>query len=98
MCKRAKETIKKNKLLDACINGKGDFFKEIKRMRKCPKRTATSMDGKVEDIPSHFRDQYSSLYNEVHEDEELTKMKAAIKCRVSCEGGSEVDKVTPFVI
>ena len=40
-----KDTISKNKLLDACINGKGDIFEEIKRLRKTNETTATSMDG-----------------------------------------------------
>ena len=33
-CKRTEQTIKKSKLLDACLNGNGDLFKEIKLMRK----------------------------------------------------------------
>ena len=53
-CKRAKEEISKNKLLNACVNGDGDLFNEVKRMRKHKPKVASSMDGNTEDIPSHF--------------------------------------------
>ena len=33
-CKKAENSIRRNRLLDACINGNGDIFKEIKKMRK----------------------------------------------------------------
>ena len=43
--KKAKDTIKKNKLLDACLNNGGDLFKEIKAMRRRPQPVANSIDG-----------------------------------------------------
>ena len=33
-CKRVQETIKRNKLLKACVTGNGDIFTEIKKLRK----------------------------------------------------------------
>ena len=33
-CEKAEEKIKRNKLMDSCINGGGDIFKEIKALRK----------------------------------------------------------------
>ena len=44
-CSKAEDKIKRNKLLDSCLNGGGDLFKEIKTMRKCKPVVATSMDG-----------------------------------------------------
>ena len=35
-CIKAEEKVKKNKLLDACFNGGGDIFEEIKKLRKAP--------------------------------------------------------------
>ena len=32
-CKKSVELIRKNKLLDACINGKGDIFDEFRKIR-----------------------------------------------------------------
>ena len=45
----------KSKLLDACINGNGDIFAEIKKLRKSKPMIATNMDGEKDDIPGHFR-------------------------------------------
>ena len=33
-CRNAEESIRKNQLLDACFNGGGDLFDEIKKMKK----------------------------------------------------------------
>ena len=44
-CKKAENIVIKNKLLDACINGNGDIFKEIKKLRRSKPTVATSMDG-----------------------------------------------------
>ena len=41
-CKKAENSIRRNKLLDACLNGNGDVFKEIKALRKSKPVVATS--------------------------------------------------------
>ena len=48
------------------MNGNGDIFKEIKQLRKCKMKTATSIDGISDDIPGHFIQIYSKLYSEVN--------------------------------
>ena len=63
--KKAEDIVKKNKLLDACLNGGGDVFKEIKSTRNTRQVVANAMDGVVEDIPEHFKTIYSGLYNSV---------------------------------
>ena len=50
--KKACDTISKNKLLDACINGNGDLFAEIKKMRNSEPLVANSMDGVIVGIIS----------------------------------------------
>ena len=37
--------IKKNKLLDACFNGNGDVFEEVKKIRQHKPPVASEMDG-----------------------------------------------------
>ena len=44
-CKKAEDTIKKSKLLDACLNGNEDLFKEIKAMRRTKPKYADTIDG-----------------------------------------------------
>ena len=70
-CKKAENMIKKNKLLDACINGNGDIFVEIKKMRKSKPKVATSMDGVNKDIPGHFKSIFKNLYNSANDKYEL---------------------------
>ena len=42
-CRKAVDKIRSSKLLDACLNGGGDIFKEIKSMRNVKSVVATSM-------------------------------------------------------
>ena len=53
-CKKAEEKVKKNKLLDACLNGDVDLFTEIKKMRKIREQPANTIDGVSKVIPGHF--------------------------------------------
>ena len=49
-CKKAENLIRKTKLLDACLNGNGDIFTEIKKMRKSQPVVASSIDGKADKL------------------------------------------------
>ena len=69
--KKSEDLVKKNKLLNACLNGGGDIFKEIKSIRKTGQVVANTMDGVKEGIPNHFRNIYSDLYNSVEDAENL---------------------------
>ena len=42
-CKKAEKSIRRNRLLDACLNGNGELFEEIKKMRKSEPVVASSM-------------------------------------------------------
>ena len=64
-CKKAENTIVKNKLLDACIYGNGDIFAEVKKLRAVNEKSASSMNGENNDIPGHFKQIYEDLYNRV---------------------------------
>ena len=48
------DIIKKNRLLNACINNNGDIFDEIKKLRKAPPTVPTMIDGVSYKIESHF--------------------------------------------
>ena len=68
-CKRNEEAILKDKVLNFCINGSSDVFEEIKAIRRHTTPQVNSMDGvEKANIPNHFRDVYSELYNR-HEEE-----------------------------
>ena len=86
--------MKKSKLLDACLNGGGDIFKEIKSIRNTRQVVANTMDGVVEGIPDHFRTIYSGLYNSVEDTENMTRLSSEVELRVGDFSLQDVTKVT----
>ena len=74
-CQKAEDRIRKNKLLDSCINGEGDIFKEIKSLRKSKPMVATSMDGVVDNVKDQFMGIYEQLYNSADDVAELLKVQ-----------------------
>ena len=96
--KKSKNLIKKSKLLDACLNGEGDIFKEIKKIRHHRPQVAASMDGAKEDIAGHFKGIYETLYNSVDDMEEMITLNEYVENNISHSQLLEVNKVTPDVI
>ena len=90
--------IVKNKLVDACINGNGDIFKEIKKIHAAKPAIATSMDGTKENIAGHFQEIYSELYNSVDYHEELVKITIEAESQVNLLSYNDVEKVTPEIV
>ena len=70
-------------LLDACVNGNGEIFKEIKKRRSFQPPVASSMDGKKENIANHFKDIYGELYNSVDDMNNMFEMKQEIEDRIN---------------
>ena len=96
--KKAEETIKKNKMLEACLNDCGDLFKEIKSIRKRPVVIANSIDGVAKDIPDHFKNIYSGIYNSVDDTESMGKLTSEIESKIGEISISDVEKVTPKIV
>ena len=76
----------------------GNLFKEIKTLRKTTPVVATSIDGVQENVPEHFKDIYSTLYNSVDDVENMTKVTNDVEEKISSINLKEVMKVTPKVI
>ena len=96
--KKAEDIVKKSKLLDACLNGGGDIFKEVKSLRNTRQVVANTMDGVVEGIPEHFRTIYSDLYNSVEDRENMTRLSTDVEQRVGDFSLQDVAKVTPDLV
>ena len=90
--------IKKNKLLDACLNGTTNIFKEIKKLRNSEPKIATSIDGVDTNINEHFKSIYQQLYNSVNEGEEMASLWKSVNEKVSNFQLYEVDKITTSVV
>ena len=74
-CMRSEESIRKNKLIEACLsNSGGNISKEIKSMRRVKQLVATSVAGVKENIPNHFKDMYSQLYKSVDDAENMARV------------------------
>ena len=97
-CEKSEETIKKNKILDACLNGDGDLFQQIKLLRKSGQVVSTSMDGIKDDIPGHFKNIYSKLYNTHNDVEKMTCLENETQGKVNPSHLSDVKKVTPDIV
>ena len=65
------ECIKKNAILDACINDKGDIFKEVREMRKTAPTVSSLIDGVTINIETHFANVYEKLYNSIDDKEKV---------------------------
>ena len=93
-CEKAEKKIKKSKLLDACLNGNGELFKEIKSMRKTSPVCADTIDGVSDDVPGHFRSIYEDLYNCVEDADEVKKISDEIEASITERSLEDVAKVT----
>ena len=80
-CQKAEMTIKKSKLLNACLNGDGDLFKEIKSLRRSKPKVAESIDGVHNNLPDHFGSIYKELYNSVNDGEEVKLINQEVERR-----------------
>ena len=56
------------------------------------------MDGIKNDIPGHFKDICSELYNSVDDKDELKNLASAIEDEVNFTHISHVNRVTPEVV
>ena len=81
--------------MDAYLNGNGDIFKEIMSMRKTEQVVATSIDGETENVPNHFKDIYSKLFNSVNDVESMARLSDDIANRISPSDIDDILKVTP---
>ena len=93
-CVKAENTIKKNKLLDSCINGKGDLFTEIRNMRKTRVTVPDNIDGVTENITDHFKSIYVKLYNCVNDANEVALIYTQVDNKITNNDIIDIEKVT----
>ena len=97
-CCKAQEKVKRSKLLDSCINGDGDIFKEIKAMRKCKTTVPSSMDGVTENVQNYFKNKYEELYNSADDMIALRDIQEHIEGEISENMIIHIQKVTPDIV
>ena len=92
------DIVKKNNLLNACFNNKGDIFEEIKKIRKAPPTVSTMIDGVTNKVESHFADIYKQLYNSLDEESNLTHVAEHLNNAINCTSHHDISKVTPALV
>ena len=97
-CKKAENVVRRNRLLDACLNGNGDIFKEIKSLRKSSPVVASSMDGRKENVEDHFKGIYENLYNSVDDKQEILNLLETVNEGINYTHSQDVQRVTPEII
>ena len=97
-CKKSTDIVKRNNLLDACLNGNSDIFKEIKKLRKTTPTVAASIDGNSTEIEEHFRNIYKELYNSTNDQTDLEAVKKKVESDVNPGNLHDVNKVTVQIV
>ena len=80
--------------MDACLNGEGDLFQEVKKMRKTIPVHADKIDGASENIPNHFQDIYRDLYNSVEDGPDVVKISQEVNENISAVSIHDVNRLT----
>ena len=96
-CKRASESIKKDKLLSACLAGKDNIFDKLHKMRKVKSSSPTTMDGHSKPA-ERFQEVYSKLYSSTDDEDETKSILDEIDASIDAKSLEDVDLVTPEVI
>ena len=70
-CIKAVESVKRDKFIQASLNGDKDMFEELSRIKKSGRSGPSKMDGKTseDDIADHFGEIYKTIYNREGSDE-----------------------------
>ena len=96
--KRMVDTFKKNALLNACINNKGDIFDVIKKQRRAAPTVSTMIDGMTSDVETHFAKTYRKLYNSVNDQDNIMKVKQFLEKKVNPSSIADVERITPSIV
>ena len=76
------------------LNGNGDLFKEVKKMRKTKTVYGDKIDGVSKDIPNHFGRIYKELYNCVKDGQDHKYISEEVENMITVESVNDVNKVT----
>ena len=96
--KRCIDRMKRDKMLNSCIENDGNIFEEIKRMRKCHQTPATTIDDVSDNIPTYMAGKYEKLYNSVDDESNIAELGETINGMIAEENLQHVDKITDNVV
>ena len=92
------DIIKKNTLLDACVNNNGDIFNEIKNLRRSVPTVPSMIDDVTSDVENHFAELYRRLYNSVDDHENLQFISKEVNNKIDQSCIKDVMRITPELV
>ena len=97
-CQKASNIIKRNNLLNSCLNGESDIFDEIRKLRKSDHISVASIDGVKDNVQEHFATIYKNLYNSVEDKEDVKVLYRRNEDKIYETSLIDVEKVTPKLV
>ena len=89
------DIIKKNTLLDACVNNNGDIFNEIINLRRSVPTVPSMIDDVTSDVENHFAELNRRLYNSVDDHENLQFISKEVNNKIDQSCIEDVMRITP---
>ena len=96
-CKRAAETIIKDRLIENCATNKIDVFSELKKMRHVNTDPPSKIDGN-EKPEERFAEVYEKLYNSIDDSEEMSKIQNEVEGCIDEKSLCDIDQVNADLI
>ena len=97
-CRKARDKIKANKLLEACLNDNKNIFVEVRKLRRCKPDVVNNIDGVTDEVENHFADIYEDLYTSVDDRTEVQDIKYKLEEEINHFSKEEVKRVTPEIV
>ena len=96
--KRLLEKIRRDNMLNSCLNNDNNIFKEIKKTRRCTHNPPPTIDGVSEDIPGYLAKRYEKLYNGVDDKLNLAQLESALEVMIDDRSAQYIQLITPNVV
>ena len=93
--KKMTEILKRNTLLDACINNNGNIFDIIRKQRQTTPSVPGMIDGISVDMETYFARLYGELYDSVKDRDRLISVKQFLSKIVDPSNLKDIVKITP---
>ena len=96
-CKRAAETIIKDRLLENCAINRKDVFKELKKLRHVATNPSEKIDGN-DNPKERFAEVYEKLYNSVEDSKEMNNILDEVEDGIDSESLNEIEQISADLI
>ena len=92
------EILRRNTLLDACINNNGNIFDIIRKQRQTTPSVPGMIVGNSVNTETHFAKLYGELYDSVKDRDRLISVKQFLSKIVDPSSLKDIVKITPALI